>query len=130
MTAIRDPLGLIRGAEGVITGTVVCAAVIAYGADHFDSVGQLSLAIFGTAIVYWLAHLHAHTVASSLTHRHHPFAAFRLGLANTWTIAAASILPVIIMLLASLFGASMRASAWTALLATIALLAVYSYLAG
>ena len=54
-----DPLGLISGGEGIFTGTVVCAAAIAYGAGHLDSTAQLSLAIFGTVLIYWLAHLHA-----------------------------------------------------------------------
>lgn len=126
----RDPLGLMTGAEGAITGTVVCAAVIAYGAEHIDSTRWLCLAIFGTVAVYWLAHLHATTLASSLTYRHHPVAAFRHALVETWPILGASALPVIVLLLAELAGADLRAAAWAALIATIGLLTIYSYLAG
>jgi hypothetical protein len=35
-----------------MTGTVVCAAVLAVTAGHVDSTGQLSLAIVGTTVVH------------------------------------------------------------------------------
>ena len=126
----RDPLGLVTGGEGAITGTVVCAAVIAYGAGHLKSTAELCFAILGTVLVYWLAHLHAITVGSSLTHRHHPVVAFRHAVAATVPILGASILPLLVLLLCRLLGAEMRQAAWVALAATIGLLAVYSYLAG
>lgn len=128
--ARRDPLGLVTGGEGAITGTVVCAAAIAYAAGHVDSTGQLCLAILGTIAVYWLAHLHAVTLGSSLTHRHHPAAAFHHALAQTAPIAGASVVPLIVLLLCRLLGADLRTASWTALLSTIALLTCYSYLAG
>jgi hypothetical protein len=125
-----DPWGLVTGAEGMITGTVVCAAAIAYASGHVDTIAQLTAAILGTVLVYWLAHLHAVTISSSLTHRHHPVAAFRHALAETWPIAGVSALPVGVLVLTSLGGAGLAAAAWSALIAAIALLAVYSYLAG
>jgi|tagenome__1003787_1003787.scaffolds.fasta_scaffold20622016_2 hypothetical protein len=125
-----DPLGVVSGGEGAITGTVVCAAVIAYGAGHFDSTAQLCLAIVGTVTVYWLAHLHAVTLGSSLTHRHHPLQAFRHALVETAPIFGASVAPVAVLVVVTLFGAEIRTAAWIALIATIGLLTVYSYLAG
>jgi hypothetical protein len=125
-----DRLGLYRGAEGLITGTVVCAAAIAYGAGHLDTTSTLCLAILGTVAVYWLAHLHAETLGSALTHGHHPVLALRHAVAATWPIAGVSILPVGILLVSELFGAELRTAAWIALIATIALLTSYSYLAG
>src|SRR5512144_635086 len=127
---MADPLGLISGGEGIFTGTVVCAAAIAYGAGHLDSTAELCIAIFGTVLVYWLAHLHARTLGASVTHGHHPLIALRLALLETWPIAGASILPILILLLAEIAGASLRTAAWIALIATIALLTAYSYLAG
>jgi hypothetical protein len=129
-TRPRDPLGLVEGAEGAITGTVVCAAVIAYSAGHIESVAHLTLAILGTVAVYWLAHLHAVTIANSLTHQHHPVAALRHAAGETWPILGVSVLPVAVLLVANLFGAELRTAAWAALLTTIGLLTVYSYLAG
>ena len=104
----RDPFGLLTGGEGLITGTVVCAAVIAYTAGSVTSTGQLCLAIFGTVFVYWLAHLHATTVGLSVEHRHHPLTALRLALGRTWLVAGASVLPVAVLLLAELFGAEFK----------------------
>ncbi|GAB7006152.1 hypothetical protein JCM18899A_36250 [Nocardioides sp. AN3] len=126
----RDPLGLVTGGEGAITGTVVCAAAIAYAAGHVGSTAELCFAILGTVAVYWVAHLHAVTIGSSLTHRHHPVEAFRHALRATVPILGASILPLVVLLICRLGGAELRTAAWTALAATVALLAVYSYLAG
>jgi hypothetical protein len=125
-----DPLGLISGGEGILTGTVVCAAVIAYGAGHVDSTTELSIAIFGTVLVYWLAHLHARSIGAAVTHRHHPLVALRLAFKETWRIAGASVLPIVILLVAEVAGATLRTAAWIALIATIVLLTAYSYLAG
>lgn len=125
-----DPLGLISGGEGIFTGTVVCAAAIAYGAGHLQSTAELSIAIFGTVLIYWLAHLHARTLGASVTHGHHPLVALRLALVETWPIAGASVVPIVILLLAEIGGASLRTAAWVALIATVVLLTAYSYLAG
>jgi hypothetical protein len=127
---VWDRLGLISGSEGVFTGTVVCAAAIAYGAGHLHSTVALCTAIFGTVLVYWLAHLHARTLGASVTLGHHPLVALRLALAETWPIAGASVLPIVVLLLAEIAGAPLGTAAWAALIATIVLLTAYSYLAG
>ncbi len=129
-TVRRDPLGLVRGGEGAITGTVVCAAAIAAAGGHIDSTGQLSLAILGTVAVYWIAHLHAVTIGSSLTHRHHPLAALRHALFETLPIAGASVVPLGVLLLCRLAGVDLHTAAWAALWSTIGLLTLYSYVAG
>lgn len=122
-------LRLLTADESAIMGTVVCAAVIAYGVGHADSTAQLSAGIVATVGVYWIAHLHAVTIGNSYTHGHHPFRAVRNALAETAPLAAASIIPLVVLLATRLAGAGLGASAWTALFTTIALLAVYSYLA-
>ena len=126
----RDPLGLLTGGEGAITGTVVCAAVIAYAGSYADSVARLTAAILGTVAVYWLAHLHALTIGRSLRQHEHPLAALRHALGETLPIAAASVVPVAVLLLTSLLGADLLTAAWTALVASITLLTAYSYMAG
>lgn len=125
-----DRLDLLASGEGVITGTVVCAAVIAALAGQAISTLQLAAAMVGTILVYWLAHLHAHAIGRAVRNQHHPWLALRWAFAHTWVIAAASLLPLGILLLAALAGAELRTAAWVALYATIALLAVYSYAAG
>lgn len=126
----RDPLGLRTGGEGTITGTVVCAAAIAYSGGTTESVARLSAIILGTVAVYWIAHLHAVTIGSALTHRHQPLAAFKHALLETWPIAGASVVPLAVLLVASLLGAELKTAAWIALIGSIALLTVYSYVAG
>lgn len=126
----EDRWGLLRGGEGMITGTVVSAAVLAATAGHVESTGQLSIAIVGTTLVYWLAHLHAATIGAAVHHRRHPLHALRDAVLHTWTIAAASLLPLAVLLVATWWGAGVDGAAWTALWATVALLGLYSYLAG
>jgi hypothetical protein len=126
----RDQFHLLSGGEGIITGTVVCAAVIAAGAGHTDSIRELSVAMIGTITVYWLAHLHAVAIGGAVNKGHHPLLALRHAAGETWTIAAASLVPLAILLLAHLAGAELSTAAWIALLSTIGLLAVYSFVAG
>jgi hypothetical protein len=125
-----DPLGLFQGGEGAITGTVVCAAAIASTAGHLETIGRLSLVILGTVAVYWVAHLHAITIGSTLTRHHHPVVAFRHALRETLPIAGASVVPLGVLVVATVGGAELGRAALTALLATIALLTVYGYVGG
>jgi hypothetical protein len=124
----RDPLRMING-EGIITGTVVSASAIAATAGHLEET-RLVLAILGTAFIYWLAHLHARTLGDAVKHRTHPADALKAALAETWPILAAALVPAIIVLVSQLLGAKIQASAWIALIATTALLTIYSFLAG
>lgn len=126
---MSSPARLFAAGESAIMGTVVCAAVIAYGVGHADSTAQLSAGIIGTVGVYWIAHLHAVTIGNSLTHGHHPFLALRHALAETAPLAAASVMPLAVLVVTKLAGASLSTSTWTALFSTIGLLAFYSYVA-
>jgi hypothetical protein len=124
----RDPLGMING-EGVITGTVVSAAVIAAAAGHLEET-HIVLAILGTAFIYWLAHVHARTLGDAVKHRTHPVDALKEALAETWPILAASLVPAVILLAAQLFGMEIRRGAWIAVITSTVLLALYSFFAG
>jgi hypothetical protein len=125
-----DLLGLALGGEGAITGTVICTSVIAYGVEHVDSTAQLSLIIVATVGVYWLAHLHALTIGNALNSGHHPVTALRHAFIETLPLAAASIVPLAVLLVTRLLGADLSTSAWTALWVSVGLLAVYSYVGG
>jgi len=124
----RDPLGMING-EGVITGTVVSAAVIAAAAGHLEE-AHLVIAILATAFIYWLAHLHARTLGDSVKHHTHPVDALKEALAETWPILAAASVPAIILLVIQLVGIELRTGAWIAVIASTVLLTIYSFLAG
>ena len=124
----RDPLGMING-EGVITGTIVSAAVIAAAAGHLEE-SHIVLAILGTAFIYWLAHLHARTLGDAVKQHTHPVNALKEALAETWPILAASLVPALILLLTQVFGIKIRTGAWIAVIASTVLLTIYSFLAG
>jgi positive regulator of sigma E activity len=119
---------MING-EGVITGTVVSAAVIAAAAGHLEET-RLVIAILGTSLIYWLAHLHARTLGDSVKHRTHPVDAFKEALAETWPILAAALVPAVILILTQLAGLPIRTDAWIAVIASTVLLTVYSFFAG
>lgn len=121
---------LVLGSEGAITGTVVSAAVIAYGAGYFTSTARMCAAMVGTAVVYWLAHLHASTLGSVLTHEHHPSVALRAELGETLPILGAVVPLVLVLVGVDLAGGDLRTGSWTALWVAIALLVLYSYVAG
>ena len=87
--------------------------MIAYGVGHAYSTAQLVVAITATVAVYWLAHLHAVTIGSSLTHGHHPIRALRHALVETAPVAAASVVPLAVLVVTRLAGADLSTSAWT-----------------
>jgi hypothetical protein len=124
----RDPLGMING-EGIITGTVVSAAAIAAAAGHFEET-RLVLTVFGTAFIYWLAHLHARTLGDAVKHHKHPMSTLRESLAETWPILAAAVVPAVILIVVQLVGGTVNTAAWTAVIACTALLTIYSFVAG
>ncbi|HEX7212280.1 MAG TPA: hypothetical protein VF241_15255 [Propionibacteriaceae bacterium] len=124
----RDPLGMING-EGVITGTVVSAAVIAAAVGHLEET-RLVLTILGTAFIYWLAHLHARTLGDAVKHHTHPVDALKEALAETWPILAAALVPAVILLVTQLAGLPIRTDAWIAVIASTVLLTAYSFFAG
>jgi len=128
-----DPLdaapAYIRHAEGLISGTVVCGAVIAAGAGHIDAVPSLVAAILLTVGAYWLAHLYSATVAGLVQHEP-AWPALRRGIAHSWVLLAASLIPVAILLTVDALGAGISTAARVALVATIGLLALYGGLAG
>lgn len=126
--AERDPLGMING-EGMITGTVVSASVIAASAGHLEET-RLILAILGTAFIYWLAHLHARTLGDAVKHRTHPVDALKESLAETWPILAAALVPAVILFALQLFGVDIVTDAWIAVIACTGLLTGYSFFAG
>src|SRR6185437_6605041 len=112
----RDPLGMING-EGVITGTVVSAAVIAAAVGHLEET-RLVLTILGTAFIYWLAHLHARTLGDAVKHHTHPVDALKEALAETWPILAAALVPAVILIVTQLAGLPIRTDAWIAVIAS------------
>ena len=121
---------LIFSAESVIGGTLVCASVIAAGAKYYSSTAKLTIAIVVTVVVFWLAHVHAEVLGSSLAEGKHPVRMLVHVVAHTWPFVAVSLLPVSILVVADAAGTGLMQAATIALYATTVLVALYSYLAG
>ena len=77
-----------------------------------------------------LPHLHASTLGSVLTHEHHPLAALRAELPETAPILGAVVPLVAVLVGVDLLGGDLSTAAWAALWVSIALLVIYSYIAG
>ncbi len=125
----RAPM-LLRNAESAMTGTVVCAAVIAASAGHTESIRSLEITIIVTVGGYWLVHLYAITLAMIISNRHRPWLALRLAAEHSWLSAGASLVPVAVLVVADRLGATIISSAFVALAVTVGLLAVYGAIAG
>ncbi len=106
------------------------AAVLAAGGNQLSAVA-LAVTVVVTLIVYWLAEQYAelladHTHAGRLPTR----TQVRTCLAEAWPMVTASYLPVAVLLLASLLGASSIWAARVALGVAVVLLVVYGHAAG
>lgn len=121
---------LLREARAVTSGTVVCAAVIAGGAGQTASIRALCAAILVTVGAYWLAGIYSGSLAMVITQRVGVGTAIRSAVKSSWLMAAASLLPVVVLVIAAAAGAALATAATIALLATVGLLAVYGAIAG
>ena len=62
--------GAAERLAGFIYGTLVALAMIVAGAKAFsDSPGRIAVFVVLTTLVLWLAHVYAHTVGLSVSHR-------------------------------------------------------------
>lgn len=131
-----DPSGLWSSSEGGrrrasgIYGTIVVAATIATG-GHFLHTWALAVSVVVTLLVYWLAEQYAeilgeHTHAGRLP----DLARVRASLANSWPLVTASYVPVVVLVLARVVGASPGNAAQIGLIATTLLLVVHGHAAG
>lgn len=57
---------------GFIYGTIVALSVLVAGGRAFpDSPGRVAVLVTGTCATFWLAHVYAHGLAHSVSHREH-----------------------------------------------------------
>jgi uncharacterized membrane protein len=123
-------VGLLQQhAQPAIAGTIVCGAVIAASGGKGLSIGALAMAVLGSSVVYWIAHLYTDTLAVVATRHQTLRAAAREATAHTWFLAAVSLIPLGVLVLSGLLGAETATAAYAALLATTVLLAAYSAMA-
>jgi hypothetical protein len=117
-----------RPAAGIY-GLIVSASVIAVAGTHMGSL-PLAVAIVVTLIVYWLAEEYAGLVEHASAGHLPTWAHIRAALRAKWPIVSASYIPLAVVLLGRLLGASPSTAAITALFVIVLLLMVYGWTAG
>jgi hypothetical protein len=125
------PLDLHRQRQAdAIYGTIVTASVLASAGDELSSL-LLALSVLLTVGVYWIADVYAELLAGPITHGRLPdWPHVRTELLQKSPMVSASFSPLVLLLLAWLFGASRSAAATTALVGAIVVVVFYAWAAG
>ena len=122
-----------RNPASAVYGTVLAGSLIAVqGAAGADiSTLRLVIVVLITQSVYWLAHSYAELVGDRVATgvRPRPVDVRRL-LAEQWPMVSASFQPLAVVVLAWLLGSSRDAAVLAGLWASVAILALWSYVAG
>jgi hypothetical protein len=86
---------------GYIYGTIVVIATIVSGARAYThSLGHVAVLVFLTTVVFWLAHVYAHSLARSVREDRHLSRAMLLDIArHESSIIEAALIPVGILML-------------------------------
>jgi hypothetical protein len=118
-----------RRAAGIY-GAIITAAILDTVGGH-ASTTVLVISVVVTLLVYWIAEEYAevlgeHTAGGQLPSR----ASIQSALAATWPMVTASYLPLLVVVLATVAGASALTAANVGLVMAIALLTVHGWLAG
>jgi hypothetical protein len=122
--AVRTVVG--QRLAGFIYGTIVALSVIVAGARAYpDSAGRVAALVAVTCVVFWLAHVYAHGLAHSVSHREHlSFGELRHIARREGSIVEAALPPVAALLLGTMGVLSAHAALWLAFALGLAVLAV------
>ncbi len=116
---------------GGIYGTVVVAGLLAStGADDDPEVWPTALWVVVTVVVFWLAHSWARTMARRATGLADRRREMGRSLAQHWPLVQSAFPPIVVMLLASAFGASDETAILLALCSCIVLLGGWGVVVG
>jgi hypothetical protein len=116
---------------GGIYGTVVVAGLLAAtGPDDDPEVWPTALWVVVTVVVFWLAHSWARTMARRATGLADRRREMQQSLARHWPVVQSAFPPIIVMLIARLFGASDETAILIAALSCIVLLAGWGVVVG
>jgi VIT1/CCC1 family predicted Fe2+/Mn2+ transporter len=112
-----------------IYGLIVSAAVMA--ASHASTAMATAVTVLVTLAVYWAAERYARIVAERIHEGHHPrWQAVRTQLTSGWEMITASLLPLGVLLVAKLTGASLRTAIISGLVCTTVLLCMAGWRIG
>ncbi len=119
-----------RGIASGIYGLVVAGATLATAAA-FDSLASVAAAVLVTVLVYWAAESYSHALATRVVRKRPLRPGELVGVARQgWPMVSASYLPLLTLLVASLFGADVATAVLIALIATTVLLGIHGATAG
>jgi hypothetical protein len=113
-----------------IYGTIVTASVLATAGYKLSAL-PLAVSVLVTVAVYWVADVYAELIAGQLTHGRLPgWHDIRATLVANSSMVTASFSPLLLLVLAWLFGASSSTAATTALVGAVVVLIFYAWSAG
>jgi hypothetical protein len=101
---------------GFLYGTILVLAVLVGGAKaHPDNAGKIAILVAVTTVVFWLAHVYAHSVARVVAQdRHVSFGEVRAIARHEGSLIEAAIPPIVPLLAGALGLISTRAAVWIA----------------
>jgi hypothetical protein len=126
----REPKGDLgrRRASGIY-GTIITAAIIDTAGGHVTTT-QLVVAVFVTLVVYWAAEQYAELLGEHTQEGRLPrWPAVRAALAASWPMVAASYMPLLVLVVVRLAGASDSGAAWAGVIAALVLLVYHGWAA-
>jgi hypothetical protein len=109
-----------------IYGLIVTAAVMASAGGQLGTL-PLAFAVVVTLIVYWLAEEYAWLIAHAHAGERPSWVHIRSGLSVKWPMVTSSYVPLVVLVIVRLFGASAVAAAFVALGVTVALLGFHGW---
>lgn len=99
-----------RRAAGIY-GAIITAAILAAAGSKLPTLA-LAVAVLVTLLVYWIAEEYAEILAEHVTGGHLPSRDYvRTALASTWPMVSASYIPLVVLVVARLAGASAAVAA-------------------
>jgi len=127
LQSVTNSFGTEEGVYGVI---LVAGMIVVTGADNATA-WSVFLAVVGTVLVFWAAHVYAGTVAR------HGFGdgttslrkSFGAALHHSWGLLVSALIPASILLLGVLDAVPDPIAIWSALWTCVAVLAVLGYVA-
>ncbi|HEU4545900.1 MAG TPA: hypothetical protein VFR88_06380 [Microlunatus sp.] len=117
-----------RRAAGIY-GLIVTASVLATGGTSLP-VLPLAVAVFVTLLVYWLAEEYAELLEHAHSGRLPTWTRTKSLLVSKWPMVSASYIPLIILVVARVLGATTSNAALFALIGTVVLLMASAWRAG
>lgn len=109
-----------------IYGLIVTAAVMASAGGQLGTL-PLAFAVVVTLIVYWLAEEYAWLIAHAHAGERPSWVHIRSGLSVKWPMVTSSYLPLVVLVVVRLLGATAVGAAFAALGVTVALLGFHGW---